>query len=1009
MQNKGAIRIFAILLALASLYSLSFSFFTKKVESDAEVFAKGDLIKRNAYIDSMRSEVIYNFAWLRKFTYSECKEREINFGLDLKGGMNVTLEISVVDLIRELATDKNDSIVNNCISIAKKYQENSQEDFVSLFGKAFYDTYPNLRLANYFSKLENKEYVNYKSTNEEVLTFLSEQAQSAIDNSFNILRTRIDRFGVTQPNVQSLGSGRVLVELPGVKEPARVRKLLQGTAKLEFWETFESAEVWQYMEAANKKLKEIKALQSGESLETDSAKTNTVAATDTASEKKEATDTAKGVSLLEQMDKDTTAKSDSSKVAKNANAEKEYPLFSVLVPYTDQNNQLTKGPIVGFAHIKDTAKINKYLAMEQIKKGFPNNLRFMWTVKAFDKAGNFHQLIAIKMPRDGKAPLEGDAITSARPESGQTSSAVNVAMSMNSEGTSIWARLTKENIGKSIAVVLDGYVYSFPTVQNEITGGNSQITGNFTISEAKDLANVLQSGKLPAPAKIVEEAIVGPSLGQEAVDDGLISFIVAFVVVLAFMILYYAKAGLVANIALLVNMFLIFGVLASLGAVLTLPGIAGIVITLGMAVDQNIIIYERIREELAAGKGLKLAVSDGFKHAMSAIIDGNLTTMITGIILYIFGSGPIQGFATTLVIGLLTSMFTAIFISRLVFERMLDKKTNVTFGNKVSYNIFKHTDWPIVQQKNKMYIFSAIIIGVGLISIAVRGWNYGVDFTGGRSYVVRFDNSVNTVDIQEALKPAFDNQLPDVKTYGEGNQVKITTKYLIDDNHREADSLVEAKLYQGLKPIIGNDLDYNTFSTQYKMSSQKVGPTVADDIIWGSILAVFFALVGVFLYIFVRFRSWQYGLGGVLSLLHDVLFVLGWYSLLKDVMPFSMDIDQSFIAAILTVVGYSINDTVIVYDRVREYRTLYPKRDSLSLFNGAINSTFGRTINTVMTVMFTLTAMFIFGGEIIRGFIFAMLIGVGVGTYSSIFIASSLVYDALAWKKKSDDKKEPKK
>jgi len=1003
MQNKGAIRIFAILLALASLYSLSFSFFTKKVESDAAEFAKGDLVKQNAYLDSIGSEVVYNFAWLRKFTYAECKEREINFGLDLKGGMNVTLEISVVDLLRELASDKNDSTIHRTIERAKKLQENSQADFVTLFGQAFNELYPNQRLANYFSKLENKEKVNYQSTNDQVLSFLKEQAQSAIDNSFNILRTRIDRFGVTQPNIQSLGGGRVLVELPGVKDPERVRKLLQGTAKLEFWETYDASEIWSTMEAANTKIKEIKEQQS---------KKGTVSAdtTKAIAGKDSTADTAKkGLALLQKMNsaKDT-AKKDSSKVAKGkANGANEYPLFSILIPNTSSKNTLQKGPVVGISHIKDTAKINKYLSDERVKKLFPANIRFMWTVKSLDKGGNFHQLVAIKAPRDGKAPLEGDVITNARPESSQNAGSVNVSMSMNQEGSAIWARLTKENAAshKSIAVVLDGYVYSFPSVQNEITGGNSQITGNFTIAEAKDLANVLQSGKLPAPAKIVEEAIVGPSLGKEAVHDGMISFAVAFLLVLAFMVLYYAKAGYVANIALLVNVFLIFGVLASMGAVLTLPGIAGIVITLGMAVDANIIIYERIREELTAGKGVKLAVADGFKHAMSAIVDGNLTTMITGIILYIFGSGPIQGFATTLIIGLLTSMFTAIFISRIVFENMLDKNKIVTFGNKISNNIFKHVDWKIIEQRNRMYIFSAIILGAGVVSMFVRGFNYGVDFKGGRTFIVRFHETVKTEDVQSSLKVVFDNIAPDVKTYGEGNQIKITTKYLIENQSASTDSVVEHKLYDGLKSIIGKNVSYSTFSHQYRMSSQKVGPTVADDIVWQSVLAVFFALIGIFLYIFIRFRSWIYGLGGVLSLGHDVLFVIGWFSILWGFVPFSMEIDQAFIAAILTVVGYSINDTVIVYDRVREYKTLYPKRDNLSLFNGAMNSTFGRTINTVMTVMITLIAIFIFGGEMIRGFIFAMLIGVGVGTYSSIFIASAIVYDTMEWKNKRDAKK----
>lgn len=999
MQNKGAIKLFAILLALASLYSLSFTFFSKGVEADAEEFAKGDLVKENEYLDSMKSEGVYNFLWLRDFTYSDCKEREINYGLDLKGGMNVTLEISVVDLIRELAVDKTDSVLVSCVKTAQKNQENSQEDFVTLFGKAFYDLYPNLRLANYFAKLENKDRVTYQSTNDEVLSFLKEQAQNAIDNSFNILRTRIDRFGVTQPNIQSLGSGRVLVELPGVKDPERVRKLLQGTAKLEFWETFENGEVWRFMESANIKIKEMKMAQSGVMQDTASSVAtvaNSASQVDTAK---------KGLALLDQMENDTTKKGAAQDAKGKVDAEKEYPLFSVLTPRTTQNGQLMKGPVVGISHIKDTAKVNKYLALEQVKRIFPSNLKLMWTNKAFDEEGNFFELVAIKVPRDGKAPLEGDAITNARPESGEGSSSVHVSMTMNSEGSSTWARLTKENIGKSVAIVLDGFVYSFPTVQNEISGGSSQITGNFTIAEAKDLSNVLQSGKLPAPARIVEEAVVGPSLGKEAVDSGMISFIVAFVLVLLYMIGYYAKAGLVANVSLLCNVFLIFGVLASMGAVLTLPGIAGIVITLGMAVDANVIIFERIREELAHGKGIKLAVADGFKHAMSAIIDGNVTTLITGIILFIFGSGPIQGFATTLIIGILTSLFTAIFISRMVFEKMLEGKKPITFGTEFSNKLFKNLNFKIIENRKKAYIFSSIIIGIGLVSMVVRGLNYGVDFKGGRTYVVRFDNNVKTADVQNALKVEFDNLAPDVKTYGDNNQVKITTKYMIEDKSTSADSVVEHKIFKGLQSIIGSDVDYATFDNKYKMSSQKVGPTVADDLVWGSFLAVFFALIGIFLYIFIRFRSWEYGIGGVVSLAHDVLFVLGWYSILWGFLPFSMEIDQAFIAAILTVVGYSINDTVIVYDRVREHKGLYPKRDNVSVFNGAINSTFGRTINTVLTTLVTIIAIFMFGGESIRGFIFALLIGIGVGTYSSIYIASAVAYDMLTRKEKNDEKK----
>lgn len=997
MQNKGAIRLFAILLVLASLYSLYFTFVTRSVEADADEYAQGDQVKRNAYLDSIKSEPVYNFLWIKEYTYSAAKEKELNFGLDLKGGMNVTLEISVVDLIKGLSNNPQDSSLLVAIAEATKLQENSQDDFVTLFGNAFEKKNPNGRLAPLFMSPDKKGKIEYNSTNSEVITVLKNEAQDAIDNSFNVLRTRIDRFGVTQPNIQALGGGRVLVELPGVKDPVRVRKLLQGTAKLEFWETYESNEVWPFLQQANTKIKELNELNAGTPAVAVAKTDSTVAVADSS-----VADTAK--SLVDAIAKDTTAKDTSA--ASVADRKKDFPLFVVLQPRTDNEGRLVPGPVVGISHVKDTAKVNAYFALEQVRKVLPHDLKFNWTVKSLDKEGNIYELVALKVTRrDGKAPLDGDVVTDARDEFGQNQANAEVSMSMNAEGASAWARLTKENVGKAIAITLDGYVYSYPRVSNEITGGRSQITGTFTIQEAKDLANVLKSGKLPAPAKIVEEVVVGPSLGQEAIDNGMLSFVIAFILVLAFMVLYYAKAGVVANVALLVNVFLIFGVLASMGAVLTLPGIAGIIITLGMAVDANIIIYERIREELAAGKGVKLAVSDGFKHAMSAIVDGNLTTMITGIILYTFGTGPIQGFATTLVIGLLTSMFTAIFVSRLMFERMLDKNSDVTFGNKISYNIFKHIDWKIIEKRKAMYIFSAVVLGAGVISIAVQGWNYGVDFTGGRTYIVRFDNPVETDEVQQALKPMFDDQIPDVKVYGENNQVKITTKYLISDKSTSTDSIVEHKLYQGLAPVIGANVDYDTFTAKYKMSSQKVGPTVADDIIWGSILAVLFSLVGIFLYIFVRFKSWVYGLGGVLSLAHDALFVLGWYSILKGIMPFSMEIDQAFIAAILTVIGYSINDTVIVYDRVREFKTLHPKQDNLSLFNHAINSTFGRTINTVMTVMITLIAMFIFGGEVIRGFIFALLIGVGVGTYSSIFVASSIVYDAMEWQAKRDAKK----
>jgi SecD/SecF fusion protein len=1007
MQNKGAIRLFAILLVLAGLYSLSFTFFTKKVEDKAKEIATitdasgntyVDRVKENHYLDSVKSEVAYNFLWLRKFTYSECKEKELNFGLDLKGGMNVTLEVSVVDLIKALSNNPNDSLILKSVERAKQLQENSQDGFVTLFGIAFDEVSNNGRLAPHFATIENKDRVNFESSNEEVIAFIRNEAQSAIDNSFNILRTRIDRFGVTQPNIQSLGSGRILVELPGVKDPERVRKLLQGTAELEFWETYNSTEIYQYLAEANTKIKEIKDLESGKiadsvAVETETAVDSTVIAEETVVD---STNQSEEVSLLAEMDSVGT----DSVAGTKSNNEENIPLFSKLIVTPDGQN-LFSGPVAGIAHVKDTGIINSYLAMEQVKRIFPRNLKFYWTIKAYDKEGNFHQLIAIKQTRDGKAPLDGGAITNASLDYGQTGTQAGVSMAMNSEGASVWARLTKENIKKSIAIVLDGYVYSFPTVQNEITGGRSQISGNFTVAEATDLANVLKSGKLPAPARILEEVVVGPSLGKQAINSGLISFAIAFVLVLLYMIFYYNKAGYVANLALLTNVFLIFGVLASLGAVLTLPGIAGIVLTLGMAVDANVLIYERIREELAQGKGIKLAVADGYKNAYSAIIDGNVTTLLTGIILFYFGSGPIQGFATTLIIGIITSLFCGIFITRIIFERMLDSKKNIAFDTKLTRNAFKDLSIKFLEKRKVYYAISSIVIVIGIGSMVVRSWNVGVDFKGGRTYVVKFEQPVSTATASSTLATVF-GDAPDVKVYGETSQLKITTEFMIDDKSANADSIVETKLYEGLKPVIGDDVTFDTFINDYRMSSQKVGPTIADDIIWSAILSVLFSLIVIFIYIFIRFRNWQYSLGAVAALFHDVLILLGIFSLFHGILPFSLEIDQSFIAAILTVIGYSINDTVVVFDRIREFKINFPKRDSLSVINQGLNSTLSRTFSTSLSTFVVLLAIFIFGGETIRGFVFAMMIGIVVGTYSSLFIASPIMFDTL---KKKDETK----
>lgn len=1006
MQNKGAIKLFAILLALVSIYQLWFTVKTKSIESSAREFANGDFKKEQRYLDSLSDKPVYNFLFLRKYTYSECKDREINLGLDLKGGMNVTLEVSVDDVIRSLSNNSKDPSFIKAIALAKEREKTSQKDFTTLFGEAFKEINPNGKLASIFNTLELRERIKYNTSDEEVLKIIKKEAQDAIDNSFNIIRTRIDRFGVSQPNIQKLStSGRILVELPGVKDPERVRKLLQGTASLEFWTTYENKEIYKYLEEADKKIKEIEDAKSdlNKGIE-DSTKIDEKLLTDNI-------DTTKKATLIDELKKDSTKK-DTSKV-KNDFA-KSNPLFNVLFPSVDrQTNQLNPGATVGMSLIRDTSKVNYYLNIPKIKALFPKDLKFLWAYKSLKNAQTVFELYAIKIiSRDGKAPLEGDVITNARAEFGDNKSTAEVTMTMNGEGSKTWARLTKENIGKQIAVVVDNYVYSCPVVNQEINGGRSQITGNFTIAEAQDLANVLKSGKLPAPARIINEAVVGPSLGKESINAGLLSFVIAFIGVLLYMSLYYGRAGNVANIALFANVFFIFGAMASIGAVLTLPGIAGMVLTFAMAVDSNVIIYERMREEIRAMKGLRLVVRDGFAHAMSAIIDGHVTTILTGIVLYIFGTGPVQGFATTLIIGLILSLFSSIFIARLVFEAMLDRNMNITTGNKFTNNAFTKVNFDFIGMRKKLYIVSCIVIGIGIISLFVRGMSRGVDFTGGRTYIVRFDKDINTTDVRVSLGKVFDNSEPEVKTFGPDNQVKITTKYRIEDASIAADSIVESKLFDGVKQFYKTPITYTDFVSQGetktigKLSSEKVGPTIASDLIRKAFLAVIFGLLIIFIYITIRFRNWQFGLGGVISLFHDTMIVITMFSLFHGILPFSLDVDQHFIAAILTIIGYSIMDTVIIFDRIREYRLIHPKWTLKDNINGAINSTLGRTINTSGITIVVLIIIFIFGGEILRGFIFALLVGVLIGTYSSVFNATPIGYDLLNWSNKRKEKKE---
>ena len=986
MQNKSFISLFALVFAIVCLYQLSFTWIAQGVEKDAVEYSNGDEFKEKAYLDSISSEPIYNIG-VKNYTYSECKSREINLGLDLKGGMNVTLEVSVVDVIRAMSNYNKDEAFNSAINLAVNKQLDSQDDFVTLFAQSFTELNPEGKLASIFYTPELKDKINSTSTNDEVMGVIRTEVEDAIDRSFNILRSRIDRFGVSQPNIQRLeGSGRILVELPGVKDPERVRKLLQGTAQLEFWETYENAEILGAIDQINTFLKSQVELE------------DTIADSEEIVENTEVEEDFNSDLSIDELSTNSEASSDTAAMTAEQFS-RENPLYAVLFPNLNQSNQPNEGPVCGISSVKDTAAVNAFLKMDEVKNILPRDVRFSWTVKPYDPEGKFVQLVALRVTsRDGKAAMEGDVVTDARTDFGQFNGSPEVSMAMNAEGARMWKRLTADNIGKSVAIVLDDYVYSFPTVQSEISGGRSQITGNFTINEANDLSNILKSGKLPAPARIIEEAIVGPSLGQEAIDSGLRSFIIALSIVLLYMMFYYSFAGLVSNIALLANLFFVFGVLSSLGAVLTLPGIAGIVLTIGMSVDANVLIYERIREELMNGKGLKLAVSDGYKNAYSSIIDANVTTLLTGIVLYIFGSGPIKGFATTLVIGILTSLFSAIFLTRLIFHWRLEKKGVASFDNSITRGAFKNTAIDFIGKRKIFYGISSLIILIGIGSLVTKKLNYGVDFKGGRTFVVRFDEPVDNEAIRNSLANYFidDSGLkmyPEVKTFGDNNQVKITTKYLIDSKELSADAIVSGKLDDGLVSIG----DYEV------MSSQKVGPTIADDIKVSALWSIMFSLLIIFLYILLRFRKWQFSLGAVAAVFHDVLIVLSIFSLFYGVLPFSLEIDQAFIAALLTIIGYSLNDTVVVFDRIREHMNIFKKKEFNSLVNNALNSTLSRTVNTSLTTFFVLLVIFLFGGEVIRGFMFALMVGVIVGTYSSLFVASPIMVDTV--KKSEEDKK----
>ena len=976
MQGKGFIKFMAILLGIVCLYSLSFNIITYNVEKKAKEFAKGDEAKEKAYLDSMATEKVYPLLGL---TYQQVKSKEINLGLDLKGGMNVTMEISLAELTKSLAGNTADENFNKALSNAQTQMNAGGKDFIALFVNEYEKLVPNGKLADFFANQDNSAQLKANASNNEVKSFLSKEATSAIDRSFIILRSRIDGFGVVSPNMQKQeGSNRIFIEMPGIQDKERVRKLLQGSAELQFWQVYQSQEVYPILENINKTL----AVTVKDTVATATADT-----------------TAKGGKLAGLTKGATTAAKDTSATAMAAELAKTSPLINTLLQlpiYQGENGQpqLMPGAVVGYALQKDTAKVNAMLARPEIKSLVPTTLKFMWGLKPRTGTKAF-ELYAIKVTSlDGRPDLSGDAVANARDGYDQNNNP-DVTMFMTSEGASKWKKLTAEasadpNNKKAIAIVLDNTVYSAPTVQNEIPNGVSSITGSFTKEDTKDLANVLKAGKLPAPAKIVSDFVVGPSLGQQAIDSGLISFVLAFVVILAFMAFYYNKAGWVANIALLINVFFIMGILAAFGAVLTLPGIAGIVLTIGLSVDANILIFERVREELAKGKSTNVAIREGFKHAMSSILDSNITVFILGIILFVFGSGPVQGFATTLCVGIVTSLFAAVLISRLIFESMMDKKANITFDNNITRNAFKNLAFNFVGHRKLYYIISTVIIVAGVIFYFKNdGLHLGVDFKGGRTYMVKFDKQLNTEEVSKALSVNFEGEEALVKTIGTDNSLKITTPYHINDQAPDADKIVETALRKGLDGL----------GTKYSIeSSQKVTPTIASDIISSAVYAVLFSCLVMFIYILVRFKKWQYGLGAVIALFHDVLLVLSFYTILDGVLPFPLEIGQDFIAAILTVMGYTMTETVIVFDRIRERLAESGKADAhgeerIKLINFALNSTLSRTILTSLSVFFVLVVIFIFGGDSIRGFIFALLIGRIIGTYSSLCISTPIVID----------------
>ncbi|MBR0433439.1 MAG: protein translocase subunit SecDF [Bacteroidaceae bacterium] len=1011
MQNKGFVKVFAILLALVCIFYLSFSFVTNHYEGKAEKIAalQGEVAGQH-YLDSLANEPVYFGVW----TLKECREMGIGLGLDLKGGMNVILEVSVPDVVEALADHKEDANFKQAIAQAKQEAKEGKGDFITLFVKDYKAIAPNSNLAELFATQQLRGKVNTKSPDREVERVLREEVKAAIDNSFNVIRTRIDRFGVVQPNIQALEGqeGRIMVELPGIKEPERVRKLLQGSANLEFWETYTTAEAVPFLVQLDSKL-----AADGSEAATDTTATEAEAKAETEVAEAKA-DTAAAKSSDEALAniakgaaaETAEAKADAQSAAANEQALRQHPLLARL-----QVLQQDNGACVGYANKRDLDAISALFETPEAKAVLPSDMKLLWGVKGIDKNDEVYELYAIKVTeRNGRAPLEGDVVTDAKDEYDQNSRPC-VSMQMNVEGARRWAALTKANVHRPIAIVLDGYVYSAPNVQNEITGGNSQITGNFTAEDTRDLANVLKSGKMPAPANIVSEEIVGPTLGQESIRQGFISVILAFIALMLYMIAMYGfRPGMVANCALLLNLFFTLGILTSFQAALTMSGIAGMVLTLGMAVDANVLIFERTKEEMRAGKAVRQALSAGYSNAFSAIIDSNVTSILTGIILYYFGTGPIRGFATTYIIGIVISFFTAVYLTRVVFDTMMskDKWLDLTFTTPLSRKFLQNTNYNFMGSWKRSFAIFGTIVVLSILSWAVRGFSRSIDFTGGRNFVVLFEKEVSPESIRPLFAEAFPESNTSVIALGtEGKTVRISTNYRIDEDGMEVDSEIEQKLFDVLKAggQLSSDLTVDNFINRDEraggsiISSQKVGPSIAENITRGAIISVILALIVIFIYILVRFRNVAFSVGAIVALTVDTIFILGMYSACWGWMPFSLEIDQTFIGALLTCIGYSINDKVVVFDRIRENLGLYPKRDKQLLFNQSLNATLTRTINTSVSTFIVLLFIFAFGGASIRSFAFAMMLGVIIGTLTSMFIAAPTAYLVMGRKIKEEE------